>query len=229
MDLETLLTVVYVLVDDWYKEYIAPHKPQRGGAVGRLSDSEVLTIALVGQWRVGVPWQSERGLVRYMNKHGRKLFPDMIERSAFNERVRYLWAVLVRLQQIMANLLTSTDELYECVDCQPLPAYSSAQASKEKGHWLWESTVGRGGNSGSFFYGDHFFASVTSLGVITGWLTASAYIQDRWVLELFLSTRAGCPQLRGPDYSAHQSDPTCRAHGTLSGCWSSHWTTLCGR
>ncbi len=66
MDLDTFLTTLYVLVDDWYKARIAPFMQRRKGAQQQMSDSEVLTVALAGQWRVGVPWQSERGVVRYM-------------------------------------------------------------------------------------------------------------------------------------------------------------------
>ena len=74
MDLETLLTEVYVMEDDWYKAEIAVHKGRRGRP-GQLSDSEVLTLEIVGQWRVGVPWQSQRGQVRYDQQHLRGLFP----------------------------------------------------------------------------------------------------------------------------------------------------------
>ena len=46
-----------------------------------MSDSEVLTVAIAGQWRDGVPWRSERGIVRYMLKHGQSWFPRMLKRS----------------------------------------------------------------------------------------------------------------------------------------------------
>ena len=93
MDLETFLTTLYVYVDEWYKTEVAQHIKKHGGAEVQLSDSEVLTIALAGQWRVGVPWGSERGVVRWMQEHGGGLFPKMIGRSAFNARVGWLWAL----------------------------------------------------------------------------------------------------------------------------------------
>lgn len=51
MDVDTFLTELYVLVDEWYKATIGKH--QHVGAPERLSDSEVLTVAIAGQWRVG--------------------------------------------------------------------------------------------------------------------------------------------------------------------------------
>jgi hypothetical protein len=195
MDLETFFTTVYVLVDDWYKEQIADLKPKMG-APAQISDSEVLTLAVVGQWRVGVPWQSERGLVRYIQAHGRGMFPRMLGVSAFNQRVRYLSGILVSLQQAVATWLGQAQELYECVDSLPLPAGTTGQYSREKGHWLWTSRIGKG--AGAWFWGDHWLVSVTPRGIIMGWLLGSADINDRWLMEAFISCRAGKPQLVQP-------------------------------
>ncbi|MHB8629509.1 MAG: hypothetical protein ACYDBJ_23795 [Aggregatilineales bacterium] len=60
MDLDTFLTELYVLVDDWYKAEIGVRVPV--GAREQMSDSEVMTVALAGQWRVGVSWRSERSV-----------------------------------------------------------------------------------------------------------------------------------------------------------------------
>jgi len=200
MDLDTFFTTLYVFVDDWYKAYVMPHKPKTAGAPPQMSDSEVLTAALAGQWRVGVPWRTERGLVRYLQAHGRGWFPMMLERSAFNERVRYLWGAFILLQQVVADLLHSEEDRYECVDCEPLPAMSNSQALNRSGHWLWESTTGHGGTSGGFFTGDHVLAVVSATGAVTGWMLANADIQDRWLLELVLSSRAGRSQLALPEH-----------------------------
>lgn len=92
MDMETFFTILYVIIDDWYKEKMSHRKP-RVGRPARLSDSEVLTLAVASQWRCGVAWQSERAFVRYMLKQGKALFPHMLQRSGFNRRVRQLYGV----------------------------------------------------------------------------------------------------------------------------------------
>ncbi|MCB8961382.1 MAG: hypothetical protein H6651_13785 [Ardenticatenales bacterium] len=97
MDLETFMTEVYVFIDDWYKAEIAPQREREPEQ--QLSESEVLTLSVLGQWRVGVPWRSERGLVRYVQSHLRGLFPHMLGRSRFNERARRLYGVMVQLQE----------------------------------------------------------------------------------------------------------------------------------
>lgn len=198
MDFDTLITTVYVIVDDWYKAEMAETMRRKTGPRARMSDSEVLTVALLGQWRVGVPWKSERGLVRYMLKYGRGWFPTMLERSAYNERVRNLWAVFIQLQQALATQLRHVTDCYEVVDCVPLPACSISQTQTYDGHWLWWSTKGYGGTHGGWYWGDQALVSVLPTGVITGWLIAAANSDDRWSLQALISYRAGQGAIRGP-------------------------------
>ena len=80
MDLDTL-TTLYVMIDDWYKREMSVRMKRHAGPALQMSDSELLTIAIAAQWRVGVPWQSERGIVRYMLQHGQSWFPRMLKRS----------------------------------------------------------------------------------------------------------------------------------------------------
>jgi hypothetical protein len=197
MDLDTFLTTLYVIIDDWYKRELQEQMVRHAGAELQMSDSEVLTVAIASQWRVGVAWQSERGAVRFMQRHGRGWFPKMLKHSQFNKRVRELWAVFVRLQQVLAALLGG-EALYEVVDCTELPHCSLAQAASSKQHWL-SGQLGRGGNNGGWFYGEQLLVSVTANGVVTGWLVGLAAIDDRWLLEAFLSTRAGAMQLMEPE------------------------------
>ena len=205
MDIETFFTELYVIVDDCYKANIAGQISRHAGAQQQLSDSEVLTIALAGQWRVGVAWASERGVVRWVNRYGRGMFPGMLQRSAFNARVRWLWGAFIILQQVVGEWLSSKQDIYECVDSVPLPAFSNGQACREPGHWLWESRAGHGGTSGGFYTGDQVLASVTASGVVTGWLLGNADIDERWLLSALLSARAGQPHLGGPGRDPHQA------------------------
>lgn len=195
IDLDTLLVMIYVFVDEWYQEHIKPLKSNRGRPV-KCSDSEILTLAVVSEWRCGVSWESERGFVRYMHKHYGEWFPQLPQRSGFNKRKRGLMGVLVQLQAYLVNRLSDKNDIYECVDCLPIPAGSLGQYTRDKGHWLWDSSVGKGKDG--WFWGDHLLAAVRPSGVISGYLLGAAHINDRWLMEAFLSARQGCPRLIGP-------------------------------
>lgn len=197
MDLDTFLTTLYVVVDDWYQDQVIAHKPVRGGARERMTDSEVLTLMVAAQWRQGVPWQSERSLIRYMHAHGRVWFPYLLGISAFNRRGRQLCGVLAALQRAVAAWLQPQAD-YEVMDGLPLPNCTVAHALRQPSHWLMHSNRGHGGNYGGWFHGQRWWVSVTPLGLITGWIVAEAAIQERWVLEAFLSARSGDGELYGP-------------------------------
>lgn len=81
MDMDTFLTTLYVLIDDWYQAEMAEQLKRRAGPPLRMSDSEVLTIAIASRWRAGVPWHSERGIGRYLEAHGRQWFPQLLKRT----------------------------------------------------------------------------------------------------------------------------------------------------
>lgn len=196
LDLETFLTTLYVITDDLYKDFVRPKMPNSGGPIPHLSDSEVLCLGLAAQWRSGVAWKTERGFVRYAHKHLRPFFPGMTSQSAFNRRLRRLWGAYILIQQAVADLLWSPQDC-EIMDCAPIPIARGARSFHPG--WLADiARIGKGGND-RFFYGLHLLLVVSSSGVATGWTLAAGNIQDRWLTELLLSSRAGVSQLSGPE------------------------------
>ena len=82
---------------------VGPHKPRRPGKKPELSDSEVLTLALLAQWQSD---RSEHAFGRYAAKHWRSYFPRLLSQSQFNRRVRDLCGVLCRLGPAIAHEVT---------------------------------------------------------------------------------------------------------------------------
>jgi hypothetical protein len=84
----------------------------------------------------------------------------------------------------------------EIMDCVPVPIARGARSFHPG--WLADiARIGKGGND-RYFYGLHLLLVVSASGVATGWTLAAGNIQDRWLAELLLSSRAGQPQLTGP-------------------------------
>src|SRR5438552_2307601 len=103
LDPDTVLTAVYVTVDDVYRAQFAPEKPIRPGPKPEVSDSEVLTLAILAQWQAN---RSERAFLRYARAHWRAYFPRLLNQGQFNRRVRDLWGVLCALGPVVAQQLT---------------------------------------------------------------------------------------------------------------------------
>jgi len=194
LDLETFLVALYVIVDDLYQSDIIPCLPACGGPPAQMSDAEVLCLGLAAQWRSGVPWKSERGILRYARKHLRHLFPTLLTQSAFNRRLRRLWGAFILLHAAVADALGRG--AYEVLDGFPIPVAHGARSFHPG--WLADiARIGKGGND-RYFYGVRMMMVVSEQGVATGWALASGNVQERWVGERLFSLRAGVPRVQGP-------------------------------
>ena len=86
--LEDALSVLFCLIDDAYSA-LNPHGARRYKSIKRLSDSEVIALALFQQLR-GV--ESERSFLRDAQRFFSHLFPGVVGLypSSFNRRVKKL-------------------------------------------------------------------------------------------------------------------------------------------
>lgn len=184
IDRDTFLVTVYTLIDDLLQHEILPHKPTRPGPAPQMSDSEVLTVLLCGQW-LG---NSERHFLRYVREHWRAYFPRLLSQSAFNRRARDLAGVLIHLVPRLGQLLTDPASPYQLLDGVPLPL---ARQCRGRRHRLFanEASVGRGGSDRDFYYGCQLLMAVDAIGVITGFVLAPAATEERWVAESLLCWR----------------------------------------
>jgi hypothetical protein len=83
VDVDTFLTTLYVMVDDFCKTSwpLETHP----GSDAALTRSEVVTLAIFGQWQ---GFGSERGFYRYAQRHWHAAFPTLPTREQFNRQVR---------------------------------------------------------------------------------------------------------------------------------------------
>jgi hypothetical protein len=107
--LEEAVTVLFCLIDDAYA-LLNPHA-RRYGSLKRLSDSEVIALALLQQLR-GV--ESERSFLRDAQRFFSHLFPGVagLHPSSFNRRVRKLRRFLEPLRrEILPQLVGEPETL----------------------------------------------------------------------------------------------------------------------
>jgi hypothetical protein len=246
LDLETFLIALYVMVDDLYQSHSRPQMPPCGGPPAQMSDSEVLCLGLAAQWRSGVPWKNERGMLRYVHKHLRHLFPLVLGQSAFNRRLRRLWGAFLLLQDAVAAALVTAQD-HEVMDGFPIPIAHGARAFHPG--WLYDiARIGKGGND-RYFYGVRLLMVISRTGIATGWVLASGNVQERWLAEFLCSARARVPQLQGPLHpETHQPKvtpptewmapvhscgpashkPVMTDRGFRGEDWLAHWATSYG-
>jgi hypothetical protein len=189
LDLDTFLTTVYCVVDDLYREQFAAAKPVRPGAQPQVSDSEVLTLAVLGQWQ---PRNSEEALVQYAAAHWRAYFPQLLSQEAFNRRVRDLGGVLAALGPAVAAVLRAHlggAASYEVWDGLPIPLMRLCRGRRHRSFGD-EAGFGRGGVDRELYYGVHLLAAVDACGAITGFTLGPADTSEYWLAEALLRWRA---------------------------------------
>ena len=105
--LEEALTVLFCLVDDAYA--LLNPRPKRYESLKRLSDSEVIALALFQQLRGA---QSERSFLRDAGRFFSHLFPGVVglHPSSFNRRVRKLRRFLEPLRREILPALVGEPE-----------------------------------------------------------------------------------------------------------------------
>src|SRR5262249_27985829 len=126
LDLETFLIALYVIVDALSQSDLSPRMPACGGPVAQRSDAAVLCLGLAGQWRSGVPWKSARGILRYVRKPLRHVFPTVLTQRAFNRRLRRLWGAFILIQDAVAVHLAHG--AYAVMDGLPIPVAHGARS-----------------------------------------------------------------------------------------------------
>jgi hypothetical protein len=188
LDLDTFLVTFYCAVDDLYCEKFAPLKPVRPGREPALSDSEVITLALLAQWH---PQRSEGQFLRYVRQQWRSYFPRLLDQSAFNRRARDLMGVIARLGPAIAAKAQTDLGItggWEVLDGLPIPLMRLCRGTR---HRLFanEAGVGRGGSDREWYYGVRLVGSVNAAGFITGATVGPANTQERWLSEALLRWR----------------------------------------
>ena len=184
-DLDTVLVAVYTLIDTLDQTHIAPVKPRRRGRPPVLSDSEVLTLLLLGQW-LG---NSERALLCHAATYWSGYFPRLLSQSAFNRRARELGPVCARLMHLVAEALGAAQSPYQIVDTTPVPL---ARLCRGKHHRLFadDAAIGRGGSDKHVSYGCALLLAVAADGPVTGFVVGPASTEGRWLLDALLGWRA---------------------------------------
>lgn len=178
----TFLTALYVMVDEVVSEMAAP--PRRGPAQ-RLARSEVVTLALYGQW---AHFRGERAFYRHADRHLRGAFPRLPDRAQYNRCVRACHDTIAAVGQRLAGLLDAATCAYEALDSTGVVTRNSKRC---KGGWLdgqankgWCTRLG-------WYHGLHLLVAVTPCGAITGFGLAPASVADQDLAETFFAARRG--------------------------------------
>lgn len=251
-ELDTFLVTVYCVVDELMTERFSPLKPNRPGSKPTMTDSEVLTLTILAQWRAD---RSERGFLAYARGHWGEYFPRLLSQSAFNRRARDLVGVLAHLGPAIAERTAALlgSSAYEVLDGVPVPLARRCRGERHR-CFADEAAIGRGGSDKDWFFGQKLLLSVDAHGSIAGAVSGPANTEERWLADALFRWRQdpGAPvptadelePVLGPAHRAGgqragPTGPIClrgAAGGPIAGAylgdlgyrggtWAEHWRT----
>lgn len=188
MELNTFIVAVFCLVDDWLERR---EEPLRGrGPKPELSDSEVLTLEIVGEF-LGI--DTDEGLFRYFRRHYAEWFPALrkVHRTTFVRQTANLWKAKQLLWRHLLEEKVSFDPMISIVDSFPVPVCRFARAYRcrrlrEVSAYGHDSSSGKKGKAGLFF-GLKAHVRVCWPGVIAEADLAAANHHDLSVAEAILA------------------------------------------
>lgn len=194
MDLDTFVTTVYVLLDDYCKLRGIRWPISRGPAPS-LSVSEVLSLVLLSRWaRFG----SDRDFYRFARRHLRGAFPRLPDYSQFNRLMRASLGWLMNWIGDLCRRTPTSQVGYEALDTLGCATRDSRR--RGRGWLAGEANLGYCNRLG-WYEGLNVITSVTPEGYITGFGCAPASTKEQPYAETFLAARweqaCGLPEV-GP-------------------------------
>jgi hypothetical protein len=170
--LDALVVGLYVQIDD----FLGP----RHCGVGRppkLTDAELITLA-VAQVLLGMP--NDRQFLALARWRLRHLFPQLIDQSGYNRRLRDLAPVIGRCISYLAFISPSFCDRLRLLDSTPVPCGQSRETAR-RSEFAGYAGYGYCRSHSRWFWGFRLYLITSGDGMPIGWELAAANIGERVV------------------------------------------------
>lgn len=159
--LNDVLTIIFVLVDDWYQMH---GKILLQGKVGKkpvFTDSEVMTLMLAQEY---IPYPSESQYIAYVRANHLALFPKLVDQSQFNRRARNLRRLVEELRRYWIVQKGWHEQSNFLLDTKPVPVVGYKR-NKLHSDFLDSANYGQCASRNLQYFG-YKLVTVTTLGGI---------------------------------------------------------------
>jgi hypothetical protein len=184
MDNTTFLISVFCLIDDWMKD----RRIRQRGPRPRLTDSEVLTIEVVGEF-LGL--DTDVGLFNFFRCYYGDWFPALrqVDRTTFARQAANLWVMKQQLFEYLSHMVPH-DPLISVVDSFPMPVCRFARANRCR-IFAGQAAFGYDEVARQTYYGLRAHVRICWPGVIVGSILAPANVHDTEAAEELLENAHG--------------------------------------
>jgi len=172
-DFDDFVLWMYVVVDDICQQ-LAPFF-KRPGPAPECSDSELITMALVGECR---GWDIETEMLNNWREHA-DLFPCVPSQSRFNRRRRHLMPAFNLVRRVILRCLDLAQDTQCVIDSLPIPVVKFHLVPSSTGDWrTHEASFGRVPSKKQIIFGYKLHLLITWEGLILDFELAPAHATD---------------------------------------------------
>ena len=189
MNLDDFIITCFCLIDEMMPMMIKDQRLRARGRAPKLSDSEVITMEVVGSY-LGLC--QDQKLFEYFQRHYTHFFPALkkLHRSTFVRQAANLWAIKERLWCWLRDELITYDPSMSIVDSVPLPVCRFARAP-----WCVRfrgvASYGKDHADRQTFYGFRLHAQLSWPGLLTRVFLAPANEADGEIAPILLEDTTG--------------------------------------
>jgi len=188
IDMETLITVVFVIVDDWYQQQGVKLLKGKRGRKAIFTDSELITLVLCMDI---IPFPSERQFYQFIRANYLTLFPHLIDRTQFNRRARCLRFLIEQLRRFWLEQLGATSATQLLLDTKPIPVLSYKR-NKKRSDFRGQAAYGVCASRNLKYFGFKLVALTTLDGIPVVYELVPANTDERAAADEVLDCVYGC-------------------------------------
>lgn len=185
--IDEFIIAVFCCVDDALAEVTQGQPIRAKGFAPALSDSEVLTMEIVGEYQ-GI--DTDQAIWQYFRRHWLAWFPGLGSRCTFVRQAANLWQYKALLQQQLAAELGAFRDPVHLVDGIPIPLCGFSRAPSCRG-FKGVAAYGYCAAKKQTYYGFHGHLLISATGVITGFSLTPANGSEREALWGMVSSIHG--------------------------------------
>ncbi len=175
-DLDTLLTAIYVLVDDFLPGRAGPGRPPE------ITDAELITLA-IAQVFMEVP--NDRKFLGFAAWRLGHLFPYLPQQSGYNKRLRSLVPKISRAINYLAYVSPSLFDKLRLLDSTPVPCGASRETTR-RSEFAGIAAYGYCSSHSRFFWGFRLYLLCATDGTPIAFELAPANAPEREVAQEML-------------------------------------------
>jgi len=178
MDRDDFIIFVYCLVCEHYQVFHQRYCQQRtlrgGGFAPALSDEEVITIEVCGEY---FKLQNDQDLFDYFMAHYQHFFPRLQERTRFVRQAAALWQVKAFIQRRLVYLSGAAQDPVQAIDTMPLPVCGYTRSGRDH-CFVGHADVGYCAAKKMHYYGFKLGLRIARCGMITHYPLLAARPHD---------------------------------------------------